>query len=348
MNTSKQSLLQNTILERNQLREQVLQLTQENNPLKHEVSILASEKNQLQNQLHSLTNEYNRLHSYLVEVSKNLLHVLPGHYYSPIHSIEEIKQQENNIWGEIPNHIEGVDLHEKEQLSLLKQFQNYYNEISFPIQKATKNKGGRYYSDNQWYPLGDAVFLYCMIRHLKPKKIIEIGSGFSTCVMLDTNELFFDNSISITCIEPYPERLLSSLKPQDYQTFNLLQKNLQDVTTDFQSLEENDILFIDSTHVSKINSDVNRILFEILPSLNKGVYIHFHDIMYPFQYPKEWIFQGWAWNETYILKAFLQYNEHFKICLMNSYLYQFHAQLVDQILPNCEGGGSLWLYKAQK
>jgi hypothetical protein len=117
----------------------------------------------------------------------------------------------------------------------------------------------------------------------------------------------------------------------------------------FDQLNENDILFIDSTHVSKTNSDVNKILFEILPRLKRGVLIHFHDIFYPFEYPKEWVLQwnGFGWNEDYILKAFLMYNNQFKIVMFNTFLEHFHKEWFKENMPLCleNEGGSIWLQK---
>ena len=131
-----------------------------------------------------------------------------------------------------------------------------------------------------------------------------MGSGYSSCVILDTNELFFNNNISCIFIEPYPQLQESLLKENDKDKIEIIPKRLQDVeVSKFSSLSSGDILFVDSTHVSKVDSDVNYIFFEILPSLTNGVYIHFHDIFYPFEYPKEWIYEGRAWNENYILRA---------------------------------------------
>jgi len=136
-----------------------------------------------------------------------------------------------------------------------------------------------------------------MIRHLSPKRFIEVGSGYSSCVVLDINELFFDNRISLTFIEPHTELLFSLIKESDKETSKIIPTDLQDVGLEVLSeLCPEDILFIDSTHVSKIGSDVNHIFFEILPRLARGVYIHFHDVFYPFEYPKEWIYEGRAWN----------------------------------------------------
>jgi predicted O-methyltransferase YrrM len=271
--------------------------------------------------------------------------VPPGHFYSPLPSLEEIKRDEAKIFGSIPRNIPGLELHESEQLKLLHDFVQYYESMPF---QPDKLEGLRYYFENPAYSYSDAIFLHCMIRHLKPRRIIEIGSGFSSCATLDTNELFFDSSIKTTFIEPYPDLLMSLIKENDKNKIRVIPQRLQDVSlNEFDALEANDILFIDSTHVSKINSDVNRIFFEILPSLSPGVHIHFHDIFFPFEYPKEWIYEGRAWNEIYMLRTFLQYNNGFRIVLMNTFMQHFHEPFFREKMPLClkNPGGSIWICK---
>ncbi len=276
------------------------------------------------------------------------LYVPPGHFYSPIASVEEMKKNESKIFDHIPKELEGIDLNAEEQISLLEKFKVYYDEQPFNIKSETKEEL-RYYFDNQFYSYSDGLFLYCMIRYAQPKKIIEIGSGYSSCVILDTNQLFLNNSASCTFIEPYPKRLLSLVKSENDHNFSLIKKPLQSVSLDyFKELDNNDILFIDSTHVSKTNSDVNYIFFEILPCLKTGVLIHFHDIFYPFEYPKSWIIEeNRAWNEAYILRAFLQYNKQFKIEIFNTYLETLYKDFFVKNMPLClqNTGGSIWLRK---
>lgn len=268
-----------------------------------------------------------------------------GHFYSPIPAIDEIKQDEEKIFGSIPRKILDLELHEEEQLDLLNQFVSYYNNMPF---KAEKHEGLRYFFENPAYSYSDAILLHCMIRHLKPKNIIEVGSGFSSCMTLDTNQLFFNGTIATTFIEPYPELLISLVNESDKSKTKIIAKRLQDVDlSEFETLQANDILFIDSTHVSKINSDVNRIFFDILPRLASGVYIHFHDIFYPFEYPKYWIYEGRAWNEMYLLRAFLQNNNRFRIVLINTFMEHFHEPFFQEKMPLClkNRGGSIWLRK---
>ena len=142
------------------------------------------------------------------------------------------------------------------------------------------------------------------------------------------------------------------LTEADHKNHVLLTKKVQDVEIEyFNKLEENDILFVDSSHVSKTGSDLNHIIFNILPILNKGVIIHFHDIFYPFEYPKEWVLTqgGFGWNESYMLRAFLMYNKSFKILFLNSYMEHFHKDWFLSNMPDCllRQGGSLFIVKTK-
>lgn len=293
--------------------------------------------------LSEIVSERDKLHSELVALKKNLRFAPPGHFYSPIPSLEDIQRDEARIFGSIPSNISGVQLDEKEQLTILNEFVGYYKEMPF---KPQQHEGLRYYYENPAYSYSDAILLHCMIRYLNPKRIIEVGSGFSSCMTLDTNELYFDGSIKTTFIEPYPDLLMSLIKEEDRSKITVIPTRLQDVDLcQFETLQANDILFIDSTHVSKINSDVNRVFFDILPRLSSGVYVHFHDIFFPFEYPKDWVFEGRAWNEAYLLRAFLQYNSAFRIVLMNTFMEHFHEPFFQQNMPLClrNPGGSIWI-----
>jgi Methyltransferase domain len=273
--------------------------------------------------------------------------VPPGHFYSPIPSQAEVKRREAVIWGPKPRELASIDLNEQGQLLLFDELKKFYGELPFDDKP---KQGCRYYFTNEWFGHADAIILYCLIRHLKPKRIVEVGSGYSSAVILDTNDLFFDGSISCTFIEPNPDRLYSLLRGGDRHV-RVLTKPVQDVGLDhFASLSADDILFIDSSHVSKVCSDVNWLFFQGLPVLGNQVFIHFHDVLYPFEYPKEWVYQGVAWNEAYLLRAFLQYNNSFSIQFFNSFLLHFHRDRFRADLPRCvqhqdAGCGSLWLRK---
>jgi len=267
----------------------------------------------------------------------------PGHFYSPIPLLEDVRKNESRIFDRSLRSIMGVDLNPQGQIELFEQLLPFYAEQPFA---AAATDSRRFYFDNVYFGYSDAIILYCMIRHAKPRHIIEIGSGFSSFAMLDTNELFFDNRIRFTLIDPFPDRLRSRLREKDSQVAEIVPQFVQDVElARFEQLAAGDILFVDSSHVSKIASDVNHILFEILPRLAPGVLIHFHDMFYPFEYPKEWIDIGRTWNEDYIVRAFLQFNSAFKIQIWTHFLGTFYQEKVLAQMPLCMKciGGGLWL-----
>lgn len=267
----------------------------------------------------------------------------PGHYYSPFPDMVEVDRRAEYIYPAPPETLAGIDLRVEQQLQLLRQFETYYAEMSFVD---GPNPGRRYYSPNGAFPRQDAFVLHAMIRHFQPRRLVEIGCGFSSCMVLDTLEQLGWKT-RLTFVEPYPELLLQLTKPEDRKHYELKTNYIQDIPLDFYtSLEANDILFVDTSHVSKIGGDVNHIFFQILPVLKRGVLIHFHDIWYPFEYPRDWLERGMFWNETYLLRAFLMFNPSFEIVLFNDYLTKMAAARIRESFPALQGnnrGGSIWL-----
>ncbi|MDQ3393710.1 MAG: class I SAM-dependent methyltransferase, partial [Bacteroidota bacterium] len=267
---------------------------------------------------------------------------LPGHYCSPIPDLKEILVREDKLFDTSFLKIPGIDINDNGQKELLKIFKSYHSDFPFKNLKED-NLDNRYYFKNGFFNKSDAFLLYSILRKFQPKRVIEVGSGYSSAVILDTNNLFLENRIENTFIEPYPKRLRSLLKKEDVN-HQIIEKKVQEVGIEvFKKLEKDDILFIDSSHISKIGSDLNYLLFDIIPLLNPGVIIHFHDICYPFEYPKEWILEGRFWNEAYLLKSFLMYNNCFEILLFNNYLSTHHNEWLTENLFHAKGpGGSIW------
>ena len=191
------------------------------------------------------------------------------------------------------------------------------------------------------------MMLRAMIAHFKPKNVIEVGSGFSSACMLDAVDHVGLSDFTMTCIDPDADRLRSRLREEDHSRVDIIEGLVQDVpVSTFSKLNENDILFIDSTHVLKTASDVHYELFSILPSLNKGVLVHFHDIQYPFEYPRQWLFEdNRSWNEIYALRAFLTYNSAFEVVFWNGLFAHRQRELVHETNPLFlkNPGGSIWL-----
>lgn len=279
--------------------------------------------------------------------SLGLLRPRRGHYYSPVPSLPDVRRDRARIFDRSLRSLPGVDFEDARQLELLHELAALYPEQPFTERPGA---GNRYHLGNSWFGAADGLFLHLMMRHAQPQRVIEVGSGFSSLVMLDTNEHFFQGATHLTFIEPNAERLLSRLRPGDERRAEIIEQPVQDVDLAlFRELTAGDILFIDSSHVSKVGSDVNHLLFSVLPQLAPGVLIHFHDVPYPFEYPEDWIQYGFAWNEAYMLRAFLQFNSEFRIRLWNSYVTQFHGDFLRARMPLCCGGvdfgvgGSLWL-----
>lgn len=279
--------------------------------------------------------------------------IQPGHFYSPIPSEDEIARLAEPLFVAQPREFPGIDLAEATQLALLDEFAAYYAEQPFGDEPRASS---RYYLRNGYFSYGDALFLYSMLRYAKPRRVIEVGSGFSSFVMLDTNERFFDRRIQLTFVEPHPERLQLRLTSADAETAEIVTQPVQSVPLErFGELQAGDILFVDSSHVSKIGSDLNHLLFEVLPRLASGVYVHFHDIFYPFEYPPAWFADRRYWNEAYLLRAFLQSNSRFQICGWLDFLGTFHPQKLAASLPlaarniarscppDIAPSGSMWL-----
>ena len=274
-----------------------------------------------------------------------LAHFPAGHFYSPLPDIKQVVAQRERLFNRSVTECPGVDVRAGKQLAVLDELAKFYDEIPF---SDTPSADGRYYYENPFFKHGDAIVLFGMLRRLKPKRVIEVGSGFSSAVMLDTNDKFLAGEIQFRFIEPYPQRLLGLLSEADRRRHRIVQEPVQAVPLeDFAALEANDVLFIDSSHVVKIGSDVRHLVWEVLPRLRAGVVVHFHDIMWPFEYPQEWVLGGNGWNEAYFLRTFLQYNEVFQIEYFNSYVAMVHERELRERMPLClqNPGGGLWLRK---
>lgn len=274
-------------------------------------------------------------------------YIMPlGHYFSLYPDMNEVAKRKEILYRN-DKEIKDIDFNIETQYDLLDKMKLLLPSVP-EWKKATEGIDDkyRYRIDSPTFSVSDAVCLHMILRILRPGKLIEVGSGWSSAVTLDTNEFYLNNKLELSFIEPYPTTLNSILKKAD--NIELKKCGLEEIDLSyFDKLDEGDILFIDSTHVSKIGSDVNYLLFEILPRLKKGVYIHFHDIFYPFEYPYEWLKEeGYIWNELYMLRAFLMNNKEYRIVFFFDYLSKMHNTKIKECLHvENVSGGSFWLEK---
>ena len=247
------------------------------------------------------------------------------HYYEPLFDTEPLRAilaKERNL--------PGIDLNLGEQLAMLSELDFAAELLALPLK--SDNPLTFHYHNSRFGP-GDAELLYSIIRRFQPRRLIEIGSGFSTLVArqaLNRNEKD-DNGhpCAHICIEPYEEPWLeqcgATVRRQRVETVD---KSL------FLELEENDILFIDSSHVIRPGGDVVCEYLQILPLLKPGVLVHVHDIFTPRDYPASWVCDDLRfWNEQYLLEAFLCHNASFKILSALNYLKHNYPENVAVKFP---------------
>lgn len=203
---------------------------------------------------------------------------------------------------------------------------------------------------------GDIEFLYSMVRYHKPRRIVEIGAGGSTRITAAALERNFSETqekAKLISIDPYAEYFLKSFRDSvdTFMEFNLIEKPIQFVDLAiFKSLKENDILFVDSSHVFKQGSDVEFEFLNVYPILKKGVIVHLHDIFVPFDYPLEWNMKEYLFlNEQYFLEVFLQFNIKFKVLASLSMVAHHENRVFLETLKDYHKGrkpGSFWMRAA--
>lgn len=265
---------------------------------------------------------------------------LKDHYYEPFPQFNHIRD---------PERLQGlIDFNIDTQLSLLTSL-HHEKEI-----ENLWNSGGnlkiKYKNTNRNFSSGSIDVLYGFIRHFKPSRMIEVGSGHSTIIAANA---FADNAkedseyeYEHTCIEPYEMDWLIDLP------VSLQRKQVQEVDISFfTTLEENDILFIDSSHIIRPGGDVLYEYLNILPVLKKGVIVHIHDIFTPFDYPDKWVKKHLLlWNEQYLLESILIHSQSFKILNSLHYLHTNHFEELSAACPTVKlfpdrKGSSMWLVK---
>jgi len=259
------------------------------------------------------------------------INVLPNHYYWPVPDLRVLEEQ---VW---PVRNASFDLRLPAQVEFAEAvIPRYDEELRFP--ETADRSPSDYRRNNGFFETVDAEVAYCMVREQKPRRIVEIGGGFSTRVMataVRANARDGD-ACELVTVEPYPD---NALRNGFDGLSRLVPARVQDAPRElFEALTPGDILFIDSSHVVTVGSDVVYEFFEILPKLPKGVIVHMHDIFYPADYPRDAVLKFlWFWSEQYLLEALLTSNSSFEVLWSSSAMQLLCRNLVDRTFPAWRG-----------
>lgn len=280
---------------------------------------------------------------------KKGLHILPVNFYQPIPDTRELAKE---LW-EKPKALVGIDTRLPAQLALLRELSENYLPEYFAISDAAAESPAEYTRASGFAGV-DGAMHYAMVRKYKPRRIIEVGAGASSLLSLLALRKNAEESGgapgAFTAIEPYPEPYLrEALRGRG----RLIEQKVEHTPlSEFAALEENDILFIDSSHTVRIGGDVVYELLEVLPRLQKGVLVHVHDIFLPQEYPKEWVLERYVfWNEQYLFQAFMTFNDAFETVWSAGCMHVHHPEALARYFPGydrrVQGAGSYWIRRTR-
>jgi predicted O-methyltransferase YrrM len=279
------------------------------------------------------------------EVQDRGYHFQRRDYYSALNDISFLNANWD-LWHERPL-PPGIEWDLDAQLGEVRRVSSYFAELAEVPQDAPPGPP-RYHWNNDFWRGADAMVHYGLLRDVKPSRVVEVGSGWSSLLMADALARNHDEGSPTTVvdqIEPFPRKELLSSLPEHWALQEVILQRA-DLTV-FDSLEAGDVCFYDGSHVARAGSDVVWFFFEVLPRLKPGVLVHVHDIFWPADYPDEWIFErGQTWNEQYLLQAFLMHNSDFVPLICNAALYQCRSAPLEEIYrgtPDTHSGVSVWL-----
>jgi len=273
------------------------------------------------------------------KIQEHKVNIVPANFYSDIPLVDEIENSFEYRPGNGDIFNNGLF-----DLVRMKKFMSeisvYASEFSPPTEECPSDNH-QFYWKNPAFSYSDAMAYYCMIRHFKPAKIVEIGSGYSTIVANEALER--NGSGKLILIEPYPKEFLQSLSCID----KIIRSFVQDISIDeFLALVESaEMLFIDSTHTVKIGSDCLYLYLVLMPRIDKDMIIHSHDVHLPSGMPKKQALEKHIyWTEQYLLFAYLLDNPRAEILFSSSFSHRKLPEESQNMMAGKyrPGGGSIW------
>jgi hypothetical protein len=272
------------------------------------------------------------------ELQRRGWHFQPNHFYWPLNDVDFLRAN-HELWHDrgLPRDIDW-DL--DRQVEVARTIDGYRHELD-DVPWTPQEGRTEYIWNNGAFGGADAVAYYGLVRDLQPRRVVEVGSGWSSLLLkraLARNETPCD----VTLVEPFPNEELFAALPSDWEVHRAVIQHADFAV--FERLQAGDVCFYDGSHCVRTAGDVNWFFFEVLPRLAPGVYVHVHDIFFPDDYHDSWVYdEGLSWNEQYLVQAFLMNNDAYRVHLANHLLY---VERNDELAPlYASDGGSLWLEK---
>lgn len=270
------------------------------------------------------------------------VHVSPVHFYSPI---PDTRTLETRVWDRKWN-LGPIDMRDEDQVALATFTRT--TSLDLFLSLVVRSNNG-YTTPNEMFDGIDGLICYSLVRRHRPTRVIEVGSGHSTLLLAaalqDAGGDAHEKEVELLTIDPYP---LPSASGTTLDSARLKKAHVQDIPREeFDQLEKDDVLFIDSSHIVSIGSDLHYLFSRIIPSVAPGVLIHFHDIFLPEEYPREWVTERhWFFNEQYFLSSFMSFNPEFEVVWASRYMQLNHPEVVGPLIERVRGatvGSSFWV-----
>lgn len=318
------------------------------------------------------------------EVLRRGWHLVKRHFYTPLNDPEWLEQN-RDLWqkGSVPRDIEW-DI--EGQMRVAAEVGEFVEELrDVPVEEpGERDERGKvigpatYHWKNNFFSTADALVWYGLVRSRRPRRVVEVGCGWSSLLLKRAIEAnvrggrgkqeavatrWSEDSSScplpvqghgergetrVTQIEPYPNERVFAALPGEWERHRVVVQRAP--MSVFEELGRGDVLFYDGSHCSRVASDVNWMVFRVLPRLARGVLIHFHDLFWPREYPKAWLFDRLqTWNEQYVLQALLMNSRAYRVVIANGMLDAVRGPEVERLYRGVQkpGGGSVWIEKME-
>lgn len=285
----------------------------------------------------------------ILDLQRRGWHFQRRDFYSALNDLDFLAEN-RDLWHDRPLPT-GIDWDLDAQLATIEEIAPFAGELGDVPWDEPPGPPAYFWNNDFWRGI-DALVHYGLLRRFQPQRIVEIGCGWSSLLMaraVAATDAGRPTVTSVHQIEPYPRRELMANLPESWTKEETILQRAS--LASFEALRDGDVVFYDGSHVSRPGSDVNWFLFEVVPRLAPGVIVHVHDILWPSDYPDDWVFErGQTWNEQYVMQAFLMFNEEFELLVANAALLSERLDAMRAAfrgVADFSGGASIWLRRRQ-